>query len=440
MRIPYVDSIGRAGELEMANVRVGDIVRFIADFNKTGAGVRKDELGEVVALAPESLVVRTSGRSAADGTAEVELTVTPRDVAVLVHDSDPRTAAVRADLVERCLGQLVAAGLDVRRADIVRCELLRRGHRRIAAEVRGGLGWAVWMLGRFGRIAKGGGAGLSEEERAQAVTLSEGLEPSLVDWALVAMRKDFEATQGRPPELTSRKDALWCLDALATDLEQGPVRPELTLEDENPEFNSVPPLEPDPDADAADVADLASMAARVHEQFRRLDALSDADWQVVARWRQEMREGPIAPAPAAEPAPASAPVEEPPAAPAAVSTAPENRLPLGMPPGHGYAKFWSDPGMRVFSRDTKEKGTVVGTLPGDQLVVQTDGDQQEIWDPTRTVISLDWTGPKEYVKEDEYSAWKSQRRKRLRGFVLSSEGEIVGRLFSRHAECYVLEA
>lgn len=114
-RVRYIDEQSHEGEMDLGRVRVGDLVRFLADFRKLAGPkgvfeVRKNEIGEVTACGPETVRVKAPGLRTAGGDAfseDVEADLQVGCIAVLVDSRDPRISSQRVNDEQR-LAELIA--------------------------------------------------------------------------------------------------------------------------------------------------------------------------------------------------------------------------------------------------------------------------------------------------------------------------------------------
>jgi len=136
MRIGCVDEHGRRAQIELGRVNVGDRARFVADFQKLGPRFEKDEVGEIVGVMPETLVVRAMGHMASADTIEVvldEVEVSPEDIILIVSSEDPRIGNHRVSYreLQEALGD-VNLGSTIYDRRRVAAVLTHRGKRRMA--------------------------------------------------------------------------------------------------------------------------------------------------------------------------------------------------------------------------------------------------------------------------------------------------------------------
>lgn len=408
MRMRYVDDMNQEGEMDIGQVRVGDLVRFIADFRKVAGPkgvifVPKDEIGEVLEVRGESVRVAAPGHREAAGdqfTEDFEIEVQAGLLKVVVDARDPRisTNRIMAWDLEALVREVAAARVPLR-VDYVAAELFRRARWR-QAQLGGRAGDSATEAARL--LLK------TSEGAWQSFLLASGFDVQAAvdaanadiveaaDWALGAMGAQFQAMNGRPLAKTSRGDVAWALEGLASDLE-------LSLPKEVYEGGS-------------DLENAKSVAQKLRGQASRLRAMSDEDWAGLTGQMEGLKT-PMAPpmtfkppqtpaAPAAAPAPA-APVAPP--AEVEPATMEPGTVPIHWRSPGGDRWVWGQPGMEVFLRSHSARGTIQ-SIAGDQVTVATPegpltSDATDVWLYQRGDVGA------QQVPYDELAAWKSQRRR-----------------------------
>lgn len=278
MRVGYIDEQSRQGELELRQVRPGDLVRFMADFKKHGIG--KDEIGEVVLVHPEALRVSAQGRKTSGAGLEfgpVEIDVQPVDVVVLVDARDDRISTYRIDAsvsvedLSDWVSAYAALGMPVHRGDLLALETLRRGQYRMARLIRQtpNAAWAEFIRAE----------GLFVPRAAFQFTAGM-VDMEAVRWAMNAMRGPFATAHGRAPTLQNRHDVIWALHEMHQDIIRGIAESDFELaEDESGAFT----LTPGGGAPSAEVAEWEAVAGRFEETLATVRTLSDEDWAAEAK-------------------------------------------------------------------------------------------------------------------------------------------------------------
>lgn len=252
-RIRFIDENARQGELDLAKVRPGDVIKFSADFVKrgddfdateatpdafaspssssgNGSGsatssssgsqrVRAGEVGEVVRADAQgpSLRVRVPCEMMAMGssiTGDAELDVSPTDIMLVVDSRDPRTSHYRIT-TERTATSLLAVDLEAavqglglaecfaRDARIVVASLVKVGE-RLAARLIAQAGPRAWTEYAIG-------AGFIRT----AAHVSDWMP--LILWALNASEHEYPGN-GKLT-LKNKRHVTWALDQLATDIQ-----------------------------------------------------------------------------------------------------------------------------------------------------------------------------------------------------------------------------
>lgn len=427
-RVHYETSDGGQGQIAMALLRTGDIVRMAHELHILGAHVARDELGTVTDTEP--LRVRVQARDDF-GLHDIVAPVDATAVAVVLHPDDDRIgrsafgAGPTVRQVHTAARVLARNGVDV--FDPAQAATYLTPALRVAAVPP-----AAWQ--GFLRTADDW-----TDDEIETLLSDEGAparptgESTLLDakvfgdisWALTAMRAAFERKHDRAPDPTSRRDVLSALHMLAGDLE-------ISLPD---------------DLSSSDKDDAARASARLYHTIDVVDAASDEEWSQAVDWLQMQIHAPTntpyawmdwsslpysptdAPAsaaaddattePSSAPAPVFAPRPEPPAPPAATTPARAlvDRVPIlfstGDPRGGGRARLWATPGMAVFHKKTKQRGVIEAIYGDDSIEVRTpDGIEQ--WDANDTRLDFKYDGPVRLVDSDALALWQTDRTRRQR--------------------------
>ena len=264
-RIRFEDEMAKQGEMELAKIKRGDLVKFRADFMKraddeddTERKVLAGEIGEVLDVFPQvpGILVEAPCEMHSMGSrisGDASIMVTPEDVLLVVDSRDPRISSSRileaaatpeeVDVLVRSLGLREALALNRR---VVVAELQGRRLTR-AARFIAGLSDGGWIDYAFG-------AGLV---KTAAWTMTWHDWPWLVIWAMDANKARFPG-QG-PFSVKNRRHVLWALDENAKRLQKTVPKHKLDWSDED-----------------ETVAELAEESTRLAEFIRRSD---DKGWQ-----------------------------------------------------------------------------------------------------------------------------------------------------------------
>ena len=447
-RVRFTDEQATSGELDLARVHVGDRARLLDALHQLAGpqgtiDVEKDTIGEVVAVAPESLRVRLPivRRVRDDFLSEVaELDLFPNQVTILVDARDPRigdgriaggsmSAAIETWELEAAVQSL--RGVNLLRQSAVVTELVRCQQRQAARIVARATpaAWQVFVLD----------AGLAAPRR-QAADAADFLEQygwyapeayELAEWAISAVSYGLNRERVKHLDIARRSDVLSALDELIADVRGGPYTTSTpSLVESEDGFDYLESVEPG----ASTVAREPDLERHIRdtagelEKARRFIAEMDEDrWMAFVQAMQSRSYDTPAPSPTVAEPPVSAdlPTEAAPLEPEEEDTTglmapavadPELLLPIGLPPGQGRQRIFATPGMRVFSKSRGEEGDVVGgaTTVLDGIVVDL-GDRQDVWDAMDVCVSTRWRGPRRLVPFDAIEQWKRDRRERLRG-------------------------
>lgn len=361
--------------------------------------------------------------------------------------------------LEMLVHEASAGGVNPLHQGMVVTELVRRAQLAPAAIVARAskTAWRAFVIGA--------GLGRPWLRRAEAIDFLEQygwFAPEafeMAQWAVSAVSHGPAfGTPGRQVDLHVRGDVLSAMDELLADIEGGPytTKQELQPMEEGFEYVETPtpgrPPELEPDT-AAQVEETAGLLRKAREYIAGLD---DTAWSEVVAYLEAKKKAPSSeyhvdpsgrvtqvrreqtpalaepyverpspmveppyatgPAPSLQLAPEQTPeLEETPAASAPSTADPDILLPIGLPPGHGRARVYAEPGMGVYSKSKGYEGTVLGgsATVTDGIVVETSG-RQEVWDAMDTTVAKSWKGPKRAVPLDELEVWKRDRYKRLR--------------------------
>ena len=355
MRIGFVDEMGQRGQVDLRAVQPGDRVKFLDTFEQRVGPKGKLHIAQ-----------GALGEVQGVGQEVVEvLAPTHRTQGAEMH-AEEAVVAVRAEQVEL----------------VINSQDPRVGKHRIGAV-------------RF-RAADG----------------------PRIQQALWALGPDFLRAHGRAPEPSKMADVIWCARAMGQRLrekaEDERPSPELVEQGEEYVLREAP----------SDVQALAE--AEAYESLaENLSRATPADWRALLEAHAYQPEDFAAPAPAPAPTPAPAPgpapEERPASTSAPASTAPATEgppVPIRMPPGAGNTRAYSDPGLRVYSLSRKRPGTVIGNRTPDLLVVELADGDTESWDAMDVRVDVRNTQRPRLVDPDEFNAWISARRRRLRAVLL----------------------
>jgi len=412
--------------------------------------------------ADKTLCGRILGEKLVDvyGMAPEELDGPPTCTACLRRDPRFRQdARLESWELEMLVHEAASAGVNPLHQGMVVTELVRRASLS-AANVVARASKAAWRA-----FIIGAGLGRPWLRRAEAIDFLEQygwFAPEafeMAQWAVSAVSHGPQfGTPGRQVSLHNRADVLSAMDELLADIEGGPytTKQELRPMEEGFEYIEQPvpgqPPELEPDTEAQ-VGETAGALRKAREYVAGLD---DTQWSEVVAYLEAKKKAPASqyhvdpsgrvtqvrrdapapaptepyerpspmveppyatgPAPSLEMTPESEPeLEETPAASAPSTADPNVLLPIGLPPGHGKARVYAEPGMQVYSKSRGYEGTVLGgsTTVTDGIVVEAEG-RQEVWDAMDTTTAKGWKGPKRAVPLDELEVWKRERYKRLR--------------------------
>lgn len=393
MRIGYEDSTGGKGELDMPQVRIGDIVRFISDFHKVGPNVRKDELGEVTATSPERLSVRAPATSRHGDTEEYddfEVEVEPGDVVVVVAPDDERTKGRRTESRPMGLQELQArlAAAASNRVDLFDRGMLLVELRRDAPALRlvrsaSRASWASLLTGLgFGR-------------RLVARTTSTGIDLDFVEWAFKAMFDDFLKARGRIPRMGSREDMIWCLKSLAQDASLLLVEPGMAFDED--EKGNLKAVEKDLLAEPAkDIEDWKAAVAKLHDAAAKIDAMSNEQWSaevgIPYQKPEEQAEVP-------EPQLIEDVKEEETEAPTLIRRRPDST-----------SYVYAQPKMEVVHTTVRPVKTgIITALSGPNALVVFANGKSEFWDARETALKPGWKGPFQEAPHEVVAEWRRNR-------------------------------
>jgi hypothetical protein len=461
VRVRYVDNESKEGELDLSKVKMGDRVRFREDYRRPAGprgalSVREGEIGEVLAVYPESLRVRVSGlrEHSRDGSfgESVEDDVPLDIVAIVVDARDPRISNHR--ITSEYLGgrmelwdvELALHGARARGADIF-------DRRAAAVASRGALTplavsvddrvWLAFIAGLgFRRTA------ISAHQLApflhQVLELQRpGQNVSLLDLdtiraALAEYREELEYGRADPGAFGFASADRLIREVAGIEEGLANFTPEAWPESVRALLSA--PTSRDRERDLALTLD-PDMERPEYERIQR--GVEDYTTNIApgagGRKPRELdpsEYGQLPPGSVLPTAPPTPPVRiTPPMPPAAAlpaaapSSAPaapgagvggEERVTLVWKGDFGTKYVVAEPGMSVYHLDFREKGKVLQTGTGG-LLVDVNG-EAEVWDPVRTRVDEQYT-PENLQRFKRVPRAEHRQLRQLRRGPAKPEGE-----------------
>lgn len=229
-RVRFEDELGKFGELDLAKMKAGDLVKFVADFTKraddddTERRVPAGEIAEVLEVYPQmpGLLIEVPCVVASMGSeisGDAELVIAPEDIVMVIDSRDPRTTHNR----------IIDASIALSPEEVVACmaalalpEACRTRPIMIAALTRANMRSAARVLARATD-------GVFDFVVRTAANVSDWLP--LVLWGMSAFANEFPGRS--KPNLKSRRHAAWALKMLHEDLARTLPAHELDWNDED---------------------------------------------------------------------------------------------------------------------------------------------------------------------------------------------------------------